>query len=262
MMNAYNFSERVRRVLGTATEEAARFNHEYIGTEHILLALIREGEGVGITVLRRLNIEPDKIREELEGFLRKGNPATKPTRELPYTTRAKKVLEIAIHQARELGHEYIGTGDLLLGLILEGKGIAGQVLTHRGVTYDNARDEVLRLAKATVPVPRKTVEIRSINLKPGTRAEFHRTMLEESVPLQERRGTDVVSFGLSRHDENSYYVIRAYDSFELLTKSQDDFYGSDEWRNGPRERLLAAIENYTTIVLEMNEAALNALRTL
>jgi len=261
-MIGYKFSERASRILQTTTEEAARFNHEYIGTEHILLALLHEGEGVGTTVLRSLKAEPDRIREVIEGFLKKGKVASKPAHNLPYTTRAKKVLELALDQAKTLEHEYVGSGDLLLGLIVEGKGIAGQVLTHLGVTYENARDEVQHLAKATVPVPKKTVEIRSITLKPGTRAEFHRAMLEESVPLQERRGTDVVSFGLSRHDENSYYVIRAYDSFEHLTKSQDDFYGSDEWRNGPRERMLAAIEDYTTIVIEMNEKALNGLRTL
>src|SRR3972149_9968862 len=107
---------------------------------------------------------------------------------------------------------------------------------------------------------KKTVEIRSYNLKPGRRAEFHRLVLEKSLPMLKRWKVDVVAFGPSPHDENSYYLIRAYKSLEERQASQDAFYGSDEWRKGPRDEIVGLIENYTTIVIEMEEVTVNALR--
>jgi len=107
---------------------------------------------------------------------------------------------------------------------------------------------------------KKTVEIRSYNLKPGSREEFHRLVLEKSMPMLERWKVDVVDFGPSLHDENLYYLIRAYDSLEHRQASQDAFYGSDEWRQGPRDAIVGLIESYTTIVIEMEEATVGALR--
>ncbi len=104
------------------------------------------------------------------------------------------------------------------------------------------------------------VEIRSYNLKPGTRAELHRLMVEQSLPMLLRWKVDVVAFGLSLHDEDSYFLIRAYDSLEDRRQSQDRFYGSDEWRQGPREPILALIESFTSVVLEMEEAVVGGLR--
>ena len=104
------------------------------------------------------------------------------------------------------------------------------------------------------------VEIRSYNLKPGTRDEFHRLFVETALPMLQRWNVDVIRYGTSLHDEDSYYLMRAYTSLEDRQKSQDAFYGSDEWKLGPREPLLAMIENYTSIVIEMEKSTVDALR--
>jgi hypothetical protein len=104
------------------------------------------------------------------------------------------------------------------------------------------------------------VEIRSYNLKPGTRDEFHRLVLERSMPMLERWKVDVVAFGPSPHDEDSYYLIRRYESLADRERSQDAFYGSDEWRKGPREAIVALIISDTSVVIELDEAAVQGLR--
>ena len=150
-MNGYNFTERVRKVLAMAREEAARLHHEYVGTEHILLGLIREGEGVAATVLQNLNVELDEIQQKIEETVKKGKAASATGPDLPYTSRAKKVLELAMSEARELAHSYVGTEHLLLGLLREEKGIAAQVLTDAGVNLEAARAETLRILGTEMP---------------------------------------------------------------------------------------------------------------
>ena len=107
---------------------------------------------------------------------------------------------------------------------------------------------------------KQLIEIRAYNLKPGTRAEFHRLVLEESVPMLKRWGVDVVAFGPSLHDDDSYYLIRAYASPAERQSSQDAFYGSAEWRQGPREAIVSKIESDTSIVIELDVSAVNAMR--
>ncbi|HEY0778800.1 MAG TPA: ATP-dependent Clp protease ATP-binding subunit [Gemmatirosa sp.] len=150
-MNGYNFTERVRKVLAMAREEAARLHHEYVGTEHILLGLIREGEGVAAAVLQNLNADLDEIQTKIEETVKKGKAAQATGPDLPYTSRAKKVLELAMAEARELNHSYVGTEHLLLGLLREEKGIAAQVLTDTGVNLEAARTETLRLLGNEAP---------------------------------------------------------------------------------------------------------------
>ena len=150
-MNGYNFTERVRKVLAMAREEAARLHHEYVGTEHILLGLIREGEGVAAAVLQNLSVDLDDIQAKIEETVKKGKGATATGPDLPYTSRAKKVLELAMAEARELNHSYVGTEHLLLGLLREEKGIAAQVLTDAGINLDEARKETLRLLGTELP---------------------------------------------------------------------------------------------------------------
>jgi hypothetical protein len=104
------------------------------------------------------------------------------------------------------------------------------------------------------------VEIRSYNLRPGTRAEFHRLFLEEAMPLLQRWNVDVVAYGPSLHDENSYYLMRRFDSLADREESENVFYGSDEWRKGPREAIIALIDTYTEFVLELDDAAVHGLR--
>src|SRR6476660_1852716 len=150
-MNGYNFTERVRKVLAMAREEAARLHHEYVGTEHILLGLIREGEGVAAAVLQNLSVDLDEIQQKIEDTVKKGKAAAATGPDLPYTSRAKKVLELAMAEARDLTHNYVGTEHLLLGLLREEKGIAAQVLTDAGINLDAARTETLRLLGTDMP---------------------------------------------------------------------------------------------------------------
>ncbi len=144
------FTERARKVIILAKEEARRFNHDYIGTEHILLGLIREGEGVAAAVLQKLEISLENIRLEIEKLVQPG-PTTQIIGDIPFTPRAKKALELAAEEARSLGHNYIGTEHLLLGLIREGEGIASQVLLNLGMDLNSVRNEVMNLLGSALP---------------------------------------------------------------------------------------------------------------
>ena len=145
------FTERARKVILLAKEEAKRFNHDYIGTEHILLGLIREGEGVAAAVLQKLGLSPEKIRLEVEKLVQSG-PTTMVAGDIPFTPKAKKVIELAMEEARSLGHNYIGTEHLLLGLIREGEGVASQVLMNLGLDLNRVRNEVITLLGSSGPV--------------------------------------------------------------------------------------------------------------
>src|SRR5256885_3713019 len=136
------FTERARKVMSLARQEAQRFNHDYIGTEHILLGLVQEGSGVAAQVLKNMGIDLNKIRTEVEKIVKTG-PSMVQMGQLPFTPRAKKVLELSMEEAGNLGHNYIGTEHLLLGLIKENEGIAAQVLMNLGVKLEDVREEVL-----------------------------------------------------------------------------------------------------------------------
>jgi uncharacterized membrane protein YphA (DoxX/SURF4 family) len=144
-MNGYNFTERVRQVLAMAREEALQRNHQYVGTEHILLGIIAEGEGIAVKVLQNLKTDLAAIRQSIDEVVQTGNALARTTPELPYTSRAKRVLELAMCEARDFGHGYVGTEHLLLGLIGEETGIAAQVLARAGVSLGAAEAETLRL---------------------------------------------------------------------------------------------------------------------
>lgn len=138
------FTDRARKVMQLANQEAQRFNHEYIGTEHILLGLVKEGSGVAANVLKNLDVDLRKIRLEVEKLVQSG-PDMVTMGKLPQTPRAKKVIEYAIEEARNLTHNYVGTEHLLLGLLREDEGVAAQVLRNLGLKLDDVRDEVLNL---------------------------------------------------------------------------------------------------------------------
>lgn len=138
------FTERAQKVLVLAQDEAKRFHHSFVGTEHILLGLVREGEGIAAKVLLSLGVELDSIRSEIEKLIGKGDQRSGP-QGVNYTPRAKKVIELAIEEGQSLGHNYVGTEHLLLGLIREGEGIAAQVLTNLGVDLTRGRKSVLAL---------------------------------------------------------------------------------------------------------------------
>ncbi|MBM3251528.1 MAG: ATP-dependent Clp protease ATP-binding subunit [Candidatus Omnitrophica bacterium] len=144
------FTERARKVIILAKEEARRFNHDYIGTEHLLLGLVREGEGVAAAVLQKMGISLENIRIEIEKLVQPG-PTTQVLGDIPFTPRAKKVLELSAEEARSLGHNYIGTEHLLLGLIKEGEGVASQVLLNLGLDLNKVRNEVMGLLGSATP---------------------------------------------------------------------------------------------------------------
>ncbi len=143
------FTDRARKVMALANQEAQRFNHEYIGTEHILLGLVKEGSGVGANVLKNLDVDIKKLRLEVEKLVKSG-PDMVTMGKLPHTPRAKKVIECAIEEARSLNHNYIGTEHLLLGLLRETEGVAAQVLMSMGLKLEDIRQEVLNILGAGV----------------------------------------------------------------------------------------------------------------
>src|SRR5690242_7243568 len=143
------FTDRARKVMALANQEAQRFNHEYIGTEHILLGLVKEGSGVGANVLKNLDVDLRKVRLEVEKLVKSG-PDMVTMGKLPQTPRAKKVIEYAIEEARNLNHNYVGTEHLLLGLLREHDGVAAQVLMNLNLKLEEVREEVLNLLGAGV----------------------------------------------------------------------------------------------------------------
>src|SRR6188508_1282450 len=144
------FTDRARKVMQLANQEAQRFNHEYIGTEHILLGLVKEGSGVAANVLKNLDVDLRKIRLEVEKIVQSG-PDMVTMGKLPQTPRAKKVIEYSMEEARNLNHNYVGTEHLLLGLIREQEGVAAQVLMNLGLKLEDVREEVLNLLGHNMP---------------------------------------------------------------------------------------------------------------
>lgn len=139
------FTEPAKRVLSLAQEEAHRFNHTYIGTEHLLLGLVRERDGAAAKVLKRLGVKPDDARRAVEHIIGHGDRIV--LGEIGLTPRSKKVIELAVDESRRMGHRYIGTEHLLLGLVREGEGIAAGVLESLGVNLQRARDTTLEVLR-------------------------------------------------------------------------------------------------------------------
>jgi ribosomal protein S18 acetylase RimI-like enzyme len=153
------FTDRARRVVVLAQGEARLLDHNYIGTEHLLLGLIAEGEGVGARALQALDISLPSIRAQIEEIIGRGQ--TQPTGHIPFTPRAKKVLELSLREALQLGHNYIGTEHLLLGLVREGEGVAAQVLRNLGVELEDVRTVVM--TTLSVPeIPQRAVDLRTM----------------------------------------------------------------------------------------------------
>jgi ATP-dependent Clp protease ATP-binding subunit ClpC len=166
------FTDRARRVVVLAQEEARLLNHNYIGTEHILLGLIHEGEGVAAMALESLGISLQAVRREVEEIIGQGQRA--PTGHLPFTPRAKKVLELSLREATQLGHNYIGTEHILLGLIREGEGVAAQILVKRGADLSRVRQQVIQLLSGYVGGKEAAPE-------PGARTRLVRMTVPEEL---------------------------------------------------------------------------------
>ena len=143
------FTDRARRVVVTAQNEARSHDHDYIGTEHILLGLIDEGSGVGVKVFASMGISTDAVRQQVEEIIGRGQGA--PQGHIPFTPPSKKVLELSLREALDLGHTYIGTEHILLGLIREDEGVAARVLAGFGVDLNRAREQVVQLLAGRNP---------------------------------------------------------------------------------------------------------------
>jgi ATP-dependent Clp protease ATP-binding subunit ClpC len=137
------FTDRARRVVVLAQEEARMLDHNYIGTEHILLGLVHEGEGVAAKAMAAMEISLEAVRQQVEEIIGRGQQA--PSGHIPFTPRAKKVLELSLRESLQLGHDYIGTEHILLGLLREGEGVAAQVLVRLGADLNRVRQQVLNL---------------------------------------------------------------------------------------------------------------------
>ena len=161
------FTDRARRTIVLAQEEARMLNHNYLGTEHILLALVYEGEGVGAKALESLGISHDGVRQQIEEIIGRGQRA--PSGHIPFTPRAKKVLELSLREALQLGHTYIGTEHILLGLIREGDGVAAQVLVRLGADLDRTRQQVIEVLHGHVASVEsvESVELGGVRVGPG-----------------------------------------------------------------------------------------------
>lgn len=172
------FTDRARKVMGLARQEAQRFNHEYIGTEHVLLGLVQEGSGVAANVLRNMDVDLKKIRQEVEKMVQTGNNLVT-MGQLPFTPRAKKVLELSLEEATNLGHNYIGTEHLLLGLLRENESVAAKVLINLGLKLEDVRDEVLDFLGAE-PIANSEKQGTTTNSKSKTPAldSFGRDLTE------------------------------------------------------------------------------------
>jgi ATP-dependent Clp protease ATP-binding subunit ClpC len=169
------FTDRARRVLVLAQEEARLLNHNYIGTEHLLLGLIHEGEGVAAKALESLGISLEAVRAQVEEIIGQGQSA--PTGHIPFTPRAKKVLELSLREAKQLGHNYIGTEHILLGLIREGEGVASQVLVKLGAGLDRVRQQVIQLLSGSA----------AAGMEAGARTRLVRMTVPEELRQAEER---------------------------------------------------------------------------
>ena len=178
------FTDRARKVMALANQEAQRFNHEYIGTEHILLGLVKEGGGVGANVLKNLDVDLRKVRLEVEKLVKSG-PDMVTMGKLPQTPRAKKVVEYAIEEARSLNHNYVGTEHLLLGLLREQDGIAAQVLMNLNLKLEDVREEVLNLLGAGVENEEPAMPGRPVRAQSGGKSK---------TPALDSFGRDLTQF--------------------------------------------------------------------
>ena len=183
------FTDRARKVMALANQEAQRFNHEYIGTEHILLGLVKEGSGVGATVLKNLDVDIKKLRLEIEKLVKSG-PDMVTMGKLPQTPRAKKVIEYAIEEARALNHNYVGTEHILLGLLRESEGIAAQVLMNLGLKLEEVRQEVLNLLGAGVDDTPAGLGMKMGNPAPG------RAKAKSKTPALDSFGRDLTQLAI------------------------------------------------------------------
>ena len=222
------FTDRARRVVVLAQQEARRLDHNYIGTEHILLGLITEGQGVAARALESLGVNLEAVRQQVEEIIGRGQQA--PSGHIPFTPRAKKVLELSLRESQQLGQEYIGTEHILLGLIREGDGVAAQVLVRLGADLNRVRQQVIQLLhghQAEEPVPAASAERERRLLVKKSRLE---AVEQRLTALEQRVGTGPETSDL---DEQIAQVRREKES----AIDSQDFEEATSLRNREKELL-------------------------
>ena len=213
----YNFTDEVRKALAGAREEAISLRHDFVGTEHILLGLLREVDGIAAGVFAARSVQPEQVRERMEAVVRRGT-ATIAAGELPYTSRAKKVLELSMATARDFGHEHVGTEHLLLGLLGQRDGIAAEVLNQLGMTLETTRQEVRRLLEA----PTRQSPPLSIRIDDHSSASIYEQitqLIQEAVATDRLRAGDRLPTVRQLADQLDIApgtVARAYSELERL----------------------------------------------
>jgi Clp amino terminal domain, pathogenicity island component len=231
------FTDRARRVVVLAQEEAGMLNHNYIGTEHILLGLIREGEGIAARALESLGISLETVRQQVEAIIGQGQQA--PAGHIPFTPRAKRVLELSLREALQLGHNYIGTEHILLGLIREGEGIATQVLVRLGADLIRVREQVIQLVHDKEPETGPTAQPTRLGLLSQLESRLH--LVETRVAAIERRvgaGPDTRDLDdqieVARREKQSAIDAREYERAASLRDHEKQLLASraachEEW---------------------------------
>jgi ATP-dependent Clp protease ATP-binding subunit ClpA len=205
------FTSRARAMMVLAQVESRALNHAYIGTEHILLGLVHEGGGVAAQALEALGINLDLVREQVEEIIGRGKQARAPSGHIPFTPRAKKVLELSLREALQLGHNYIGTEHILLGLIREGEGVAAQVLVRLGADHDQVRAQVIHMLVAresAEPAEAGETRIRRLVQPPAAAAAHGPAAGDVSLPealeaIGERLGAIEARLGMTGHQSPS-----------------------------------------------------------
>jgi ATP-dependent Clp protease ATP-binding subunit ClpC len=221
------FSDRARKVImQLATQEAQRFNHEYVGTEHLLLGLVKEGSGGAANLLKNLDIDLRKIQREIEKVVVAG-PDLVPLGKLPQTPRAKKVIEYSIEEARDLNHAYVGTEHLLLGLLREEAGVAAQVLINLGLKLEDVREEMLNLlGQRTGMGEGGTLRAEEARHLPSEVLQALNELDAQIEPLKRQKKEAVAQ----QDFEKAAFLRDRADKLEMKKRAV-----IREWRNKPRE---------------------------
>jgi GNAT superfamily N-acetyltransferase len=214
------FTDRARRVVVLAQEEARLLDHDYIGTEHLLLGLIDEGEGIGALALEELHVSFEALRARIEELIGRGEGM--PSGSIPFTPRAKKVLELSLRESRRLGHDYIGTEHILLGLVSEGDGVAAQVLRAQGVRDADIRATVRTLLEGRAPSPPRTVRLRA--MRPEELTEYLDWVVDDYAAELERNGkaTGEAAIAASRASFDSLLPEGVATPGQTLLIAEDD----------------------------------------
>src|SRR5476651_2731698 len=196
-MEMNNFTPRAQQVLALARKEADRFNHNYVGTEHLLLGLIKLGQGVAVNVLQKMGLDLETVRMEVEKQIGTG-PETKMVGNIPYTPRVKKVLALAGKEAKSLNHSYVGTEHILLGLLREGEGVAARVLKNLEVDIERTRNEILKELDPNFTPPEAEQESQSEASKKDVKTPALRAFGRDLTELARKGELDPV---IGRHNE-------------------------------------------------------------